>query len=206
MASSQPAVDGPASAPDPTLLDPENKLLWRANIQRLEAEEIRDALLAVSGSLITQVGGKTIPLRNREFVFNHTSTDHTTYETPRRALYLPIIRNHLYDMLEQFDYPDPTMPTGSRNATVVAPQALILLNSPVAMDAAKQLAAKLCAVSSLSDEARLQKAYAALYSRPANRVEVQRFQRFIHSQPQPLAAWELLCHTLMAANEFIYLR
>ena len=107
--------------------DPQNKLLAVYPRKRLEAEEIRDALLHVAGSLDNTLGGKTIPRRNREFVFNHTSRDHTTYETPRRALYLPIIRNHLYDMLEQFDYPDPTMPTGSRNATVVAPQALIML-------------------------------------------------------------------------------
>ncbi len=87
-------------------------------------------MLAVSDSLCVELGGKTIPRRDREFVFNHTSRDHTTYDSPRRALYQPIIRNHLYDVLEQFDYPDPTMPTGSRNSTVVAPQALILLNSP----------------------------------------------------------------------------
>ena len=93
--------------PNPQLIDPENRLLWRCNIQRLEAEEIRDSLFAVSGWLDPKIGGKTIPLRNKEFVFNHTSKDHTTYESPRRALYLPIIRNHLYDMLEQFDYPDP---------------------------------------------------------------------------------------------------
>ena len=103
---------------DPRLIDPENRLLWRANVQRLEAEEIRDAMLMVSGWLDLQIGGKTIPLKNKEFVFNHTSKDATTYESPRRALYLPIIRNHLYDMLEQFDYPDPTMPTGGRNSTV----------------------------------------------------------------------------------------
>ncbi len=85
---------------DPKLVDPENRLLWRANIQRLEAEQIRDAMLSTSGWLDLTIGGKTIPLRNREYVFNHTSKDATTYETPRRALYLPIIRNHLYDMLE----------------------------------------------------------------------------------------------------------
>jgi hypothetical protein len=190
---------------DPHLIDPENKLLWHANIQRLEAEEIRDAMLEACGSLSKEVGGKTIPLRNREFVFNHTSKDHTTYESPRRALYLPIIRNHLYDMLEQFDYPDPTMPTGSRNSTVVAPQALIMLNSPVAMDSADKLAAKICGAST-SDAARVQLAYTTLYARPPAAHERERAVAFVHKHPDTRAAWALLCHTLMAANEFMYLR
>jgi hypothetical protein len=205
MASTHPSAGQPSSGPDPAMLDPENKLLWRANIQRLEAEEIRDAMLAASGSLSKEVGGKTVPLRNREFVFNHTSRDHTTYESPRRGLYLPIIRNHLYDMLEQFDYPDPTMPTGSRNSTVVAPQALIMLNSPVAIDAGDKLAAKLCSTDS-SDEARVQQAYDTLYARPAAAQEVSRALAFVQKHSDRRAAWSLLCHTLMAANEFMYLR
>ncbi len=205
MASAHPSAGQPSSAPDPAMVDPENKLLWRANIQRLEAEEIRDALLAVSGSLSKEVGGKTIPLHNREFVFNHTSKDHTTYETPRRALYLPIIRNHLYDMLEQFDYPDPTMPTGSRNATVVAPQALIMLNAPIAMQAAELLAAKVCG-SGGDDAARVQQAYAALYARPASSQEAERVLAFVRRHADQKEAWKLLCQTLMASNEFMYLR
>lgn len=205
MASTHPSAGQPSSGLDPAMVDPENKLLWRANIQRLEAEQIRDAMLAASGSLSREIGGKTIPLRNREFVFNHTSRDHTTYETPRRALYLPIIRNHLYDMLEQFDYPDPTMPTGSRNSTVVAPQALIMLNAPIAFEAADKLSTKLCSVN-VPDEARVQQAYALLYARPASEQETKRALAFLTRQPDRKQAWPLLCHTLIAANEFMYLR
>lgn len=191
---------------DPRVVDPENRLLWRANIQRLEAEEIRDAMLLVSGWLDSKLGGKTIPLKNKEFVFNHTSKDATTYESPRRALYLPIIRNHLYDMLEQFDYPDPTMPTGSRNSTVIAPQALIMMNAPVVMECSQRLAAKLCA---LPDENRLSQAYALLYGRaPAEREEADALAllRDFTRTEKPERAWALLCQTLLAANEFIYLR
>ena len=203
---------------DPKLLDPENRLLWRANISRLEAEEVRDALLAVSGWLDPQIGGKTIPLRDKEFVFNHTSKDHTTYETPRRALYLPIIRNHLYDMLEQFDYPDPTMPTGSRNSTVVSPQALLMMNAPVVMDAADKLAAKLLADGKLNDAQRIEHAYALAYSRPAQPQEIQRALSYLETLRKDFAAkssnaatwrrqaWSLFCQTLLAGNEFIYLR
>jgi hypothetical protein len=204
MASRNPSALS-SSTSGPATVDPENTLLWRANIQRLEAEEIRDAMLAVSGSLDTRIGGKTIPLHDREYVFNHTSKDATTYEMTRRTLYIPIIRNHLYDVLEQFDFPDPTMPTGSRNSTVVAPQALIMLNSPLVMDSAARLAAKLLD-SSENDESRLMHAYATLYSRPATGPEIRRAIAFLDSQPDRREAWSLLCHTLIAANEFIYLR
>jgi hypothetical protein len=118
---------------------------------------------------------------------------------------LPIIRNHLYDMLEQFDYPDPTMPTGSRNSTVVAPQALIMLNSPVAMDSADRLAAKVCRAET-NDEARVQRAYELLYARPPNAHETARAVALINKHADHHEAWSLLCHTLMAANEFMYLR
>lgn len=205
MASSHPNAGNPSSSPDPALVDPENKLLWRANIQRLEAEQIRDAMLASSGSLDLTVGGKTVPLRNREFVFNHTSKDATTYGSPRRALYLPIIRNNLYDLLEQFDFPDPTMPTGSRNSTVVAPQALIMLNSPLSTQASDKLAGKLLAEEA-TDAARVQKAYTLLYARPATTHEEGRALAFLKKIPDPNKGWALLSQTLMASNEFMYLR
>lgn len=196
-----------ADKADPRLVDPENRLLWRANIQRLEAEQVRDAMLSVSGWLSPQIGGKTVPQRNREFVFNHTSKDHTTYETPRRALYLPIIRNHLYDMLEQFDFPDPTMPTGSRNSTVIAPQALIMMNSPVAMEAGSRLAKRLSSVKDSGE--RVRAAYGLLYGREPEAKEADRALHLIQDlslSESPERAWTLLCHTLMAANEFSYLR
>lgn len=189
------------------MVDPENQFLWRFNIQRLEAEEIRDAMLSASGWLNMQIGGKTVPLRDREFVFNHTSKDHTTYETPRRALYLPIIRNNIYNMLEQFDYPDPTMPTGSRNSTVIAPQALIMMNAPVVMQCGTRLAAKL---ASIPDEAeRVNQACLLLYGRPAGEKEkvhiLALVNDFAHAE-KPERAWALACQTLIAANEFMYLR
>lgn len=187
--------------------DLENRLLSHFPIRRLTAEEIRDSILAASGSLSLQVGGKTIPQRNREFVFNHTSKDHTTYESPRRALYLPIIRNHLYDILEQFDYPDPTMPTGSRNTTTVAPQALILLNAPVVMQSAGSFAKTLA--NMLGNDHRITRMYERLYHRSPTAVEVERALAFVRQQSEAghaEQAWAVLAQTLMAANEFVFLR
>jgi hypothetical protein len=196
-----------AGKKDPRSIDPENRLLWRANIRRLEAEEIRDGMLAVSGWLNLEIGGKTIPLKDKEYVFDHTSKDSTTYESPRRALYLPIIRNHLYDMLEQFDYPDPTMPTGSRNSTVIAPQALIMMNAPIVVESSKRLAARLELLP--DDDRRIKEAYELLYARPPLGREKSDALALIHdlrSAGKPEQTWSLLCQALLAANEFIYLR
>jgi cytochrome c553 len=187
-------------------IDPENRLLWRFPVRRLEAEEIRDALLATTDRLERGLGGKTVPLRNRQFVFDHTSIDHTRYDSLRRAIYLPVIRNNLYTLFEQFDFPDPTMPTGSRAATVVAPQALFMLNAPLVMDSAAAWARALAARTD-GDADRLRSAYEAAYSRPPTDAETQRALAFLAAAPgDSERAWALLCQGILAANEFIYLR
>jgi hypothetical protein len=110
-------------------------------------------------------------------------------------------------MLEQFDYPDPTMPTGSRNNTVIAPQALIMMNAPVVLESSRRLAAKLASVS--GDEERVQQAYITLFSRPPRPPEIvtalAMVREFSTTEP-PERAWALFCQALYAANEFIYLR
>ena len=80
-----------------------------------------------------------------------------------------------------------------------------MLNAPIAMEAADKLAVKLCSAN-VSDEARVQQAYAALYGRPASEQETQRVLGFVKTRPDRKEAWTLLCHTMMAANEFMYLR
>lgn len=193
--------------------DPENRLLARFPIRRLEAEEIRDSLLTMAGTLDLSLGGKTIPLKNREFVFNHTSKDTTTYDSQRRAVYLPIVRNHLYDLFEQFDYPDPAVPSGDRNATVVAPQALIMLNSELVSQVAERFAARLLRDGKVSDEQRVLTAYQLAYGRPPTAAEQQRAGRFLRefaataregAGMDRIGCWAALCQSLLAANEFIY--
>jgi hypothetical protein len=187
-------------------VDPDNRLLWKARLTRLEAEQWRDALLAVSGRLDDSVGGKTVPLRNRQFVFDHTSIDHTRYHSLRRAIYLPIIRNNLYPFFEQFDFPDPTMPTGSRHSTTVAPQALLLLNSDLVLDAAEDLGHQV--VERTTDErARVTHLYETVLGRLPNPEEIERAQAFVHaSEVGPAAGWALLSQSLLLSNEFMYVR
>lgn len=215
--SSRTYQQSSTAPPQAALADPENHLLHHFPVRRLEAEEVRDALLHTAGSLDTSIGGKTIPRRNREFVFNHTSKDFTTYGSTRRALYLPVIRNNLYDLFQQFDYPDPSTSTGLRDSTVVSPQALLLMNSPLAGDAAENFARRLL---SRADGAgpRLRAAYRLAYSREATAVDLERAKNFLTATDaalnssrqdagkRELRTWALLCQALMMSNEFIYLR
>ena len=191
-----------------SVVDSENRLLSHFPLRRLEAEEIRDAVLFVAGSLDRTMGGKTIPVKNREFFFNHTSKDATTYDSPRRALYLPVVRNNVYDLFEQFDFPDPAVPNGNRNATVVAPQALLMLNSDLVGKAAEKFAASLLASAS-DDTRRIELAYQKAYARPPTAKELARAKKFLADfKPDSAAspnAWTVLCQSLLAANEFIYL-
>lgn len=205
-------------------IDPENRLLWRFRTRRLEAEPIRDAILAISGRLDRTMGGKSIPLRNRQYVFDHTSIDHTKYGSLRRAIYLPVVRNNLYTFFEQFDFPDPSVPTGSRNSTVVAPQALLMLNSDLVMDSAQVWARQLLE-HDRDDVLRVRRAYQAAFAREPSSAETNRSLDFIarimgttkaaphgpatdnHAEATRLQekAWALWCHSLLASNEFIYL-
>ena len=195
-------------------IDPQNRFHWRADLRRLEAEQIRDSILAVSGRLDPTLGGKTLPLRNRQFVFNHTSEDHTKYDSLRRAIYLPVIRNNLYPFFQQFDYPDPTMPSGSRASTVIAPQNLLLMNDQLVMDSADALAEQISEHS--MDELRcLSEAYQRVLGRQPTSFETDRAFRFLteitsigrsDERPNRQRAWSLLCQSLFASNEFMYLR
>ncbi|MCC6508470.1 MAG: DUF1553 domain-containing protein [Pirellulaceae bacterium] len=211
MASSH--GDNAAAGEAAERIDPENKWLSKYRMQRLDAEQIRDSILAVSGRLDETIGGKSVPLRNRQFVFDHTSIDHTKYDSLKRSLYLPVIRNNLYTMFEQFDFPDPTMPTGSRHSTTVAPQALLLLNSELVMDSADALASQL-----LEQHAevgpRVQALIKQLFAREASDAEVQQIDQFVtklcsathETSVPPERAWSLVCQSLMISNEFFMVR
>lgn len=121
-------------------LDPDNRWWSRAPLRRLEAESIRDALLASGQLLDDQQHGSLLNIKNREWVFDHTSRDRTKYDSTRRSIYLPVIRNNLYDVFQLFDYADASVINGHRESTTVAPQALFAMNSRLMQDAARGLA------------------------------------------------------------------
>lgn len=190
--------------------DPENQFLSRFPMQRLEAEQIHDSILAVCGELDLRLGGKTVPLRNRQFVFNHTSVDHTKYDSPRRAIFLPVIRNNLFTTFEQFDFPDPTMPTGNRSSTIVAPQVLLMMNSEQVINASTALGHRLLDLSA-SNDSRVAIAFQEILGRQPTSEETRRSRQLINnlsvtSGLDSLSAWSMLCQSLIASNEFMYLR
>jgi mono/diheme cytochrome c family protein len=193
--------------------DPENRLYWRMPIRRLEAEEIRDSLLATSGLLDRSQGGSMLHVGNRQFLFDHTSKDGTKYDSKRRSLYLPIIRNNLYDVFQLFDASDATVIEGNRASTVVAPQALFVLNSDLVISASEALAKDALALRDLSADERVNQLYLRTLARPATAKEKERAVAYVDrlkaGNTEPAAdhkAWSSLCHVLLATNEFIYLR
>jgi hypothetical protein len=208
-------------------VDPENRLHWRMNLQRLEAEEIRDAMLAVAGTLDRTVGGDSCKLTNRKWIFDHTSKDETGYDSRRRSIYLPVIRNHVYDFFQQFDFPEPSVINGNRPTTTVAPQALLLLNSPLVMQSAEQFAERLLQEPNRDDGERVDWAYRLAYGRPATPAEIDRALAFVRQfadravGPEAPAAtstektstggairlaWSALAQVILCGNEFVYLR
>jgi hypothetical protein len=208
---SQKALSAPSASlrfKSPSETDHGNTLYWRFEPRRLEAEEIRDSLLAVSGRLDRTMGGTIITLKNREYFFDHTSKDGQSYDSTRRSLYLPIVRNHLYEVFQLFDYGDAQIPEGNRPTTTVAPQALFALNSDLIMDSAKALAAHLNG----TPKERIQALYQRACGRPPSTPEVSQMESLLAKitaaapKSSDLDRWTWMTHTVLASNEFVYLR
>jgi hypothetical protein len=192
------------------VIDPENRLLWRANLRRLEAEAIRDSLLFVSGTLDRKMGGSLLNTENRKHVFDHTSKDNTSYDSACRSVYLPIVRNHLYDLFQLFDYTDASMVNGNRATSTVAPQALFLMNADLVGDSAAALAARVLDRSQ-SEPERIQRMYQLALGRLPVSEELERSQKFLAEFRQAMPdeeqqAWAMLCQVLLVSNEFITVR
>jgi hypothetical protein len=173
----------------------------------------------VSGLLDRIPGGPVLHVPNRAFLFDHTSKDLTRYDSVRRSIYLPVIRNNVYDVFQLFDFVDPAVPTGDRTATTVAPQALFLMNSELVERAADALAARLLADQQGEEVAlRVPRLYVIAYGRLPLSEEVYRIRELIRRAEETLRerepdrakrfrqAWALACQAVLAASEFIYIQ
>ena len=204
--------------------DPTNRLFWRQNRRRLEAEEIRDTLLAISGQLNSAMGGSlfaTLGLGNSaelkkngrlQQVVNHYQN------ILQRSIYRPVVRTemHMAELLDLFDFPGRDQMTGQRQTSTNAPQALLLMNSPFVLKQAHHAAASSLVDQGVDDSVRLQRLYLRTLGRTADTAEVTTALRFITSWETSLLAetdpavrrvqaWESLCQALFMLNEFIYL-
>jgi Protein of unknown function (DUF1553)/Protein of unknown function (DUF1549) len=181
--------------------DPENRLLGRANRERLDAECIRDAMLAVAGNLRQEMGGATFPATLKSDYGFH-ATDR------RRSVYLPVFRNALPEIFEVFDFADPSMVVGRRNVSTVAPQALFLMNHPFVIEQSQATARHVLAESHPSDGARLTRLYRLALGRPPTERERSLALAFLASgmkrSENPQEIWAMLAQALLGSIEFRY--
>jgi len=176
--------------------DPGNQLWWRRGATRLEAEVIRDALMAVSGSLDKQM-------------FGAGSLDQTN---PRRSIYLTVKRSNLIPMLQLFDAPDSIQGIGNRDVTTVPPQALSMMNSPLIRQLAEKLSNRVQTAANTTLQERVRTAYELTLSRPPSDAELGKMTDFIEDQTASYGdnkkAIELamvdFCQLMFCLNEFIF--
>ena len=179
-------------------VDPANRLVWRHAPRRLDAEEIRDAILAAAGTLDPRRprGSPAQELKVIELPNNgphaRTLADQARF-SKHRSVYLPLLRTLVPTSLEVFDFAEQGMVTGRRDTTTVATQALYLLNDPFVRRSALDLAERLLDDNGLNDEARVQWAYRWTTGRAASASEIARVQQFV-ADFEPLAR-ELLAQT-----------
>ncbi|MBB6048710.1 PSD1 and planctomycete cytochrome C domain-containing protein [Armatimonas rosea] len=140
--------------------DPANRLLWRANLRRLDFESIRDTMVALTGKLDPTLGGKPVNITDEPYIY-------------RRSVYGYIDRLFLSDLLTQFDVSDPTMANTGRISTIVPQQALFFMNSAMAVDVARQVVAREEVGKAQSDEEKIRSIYLILYQRSPKPEEIQ---------------------------------
>jgi hypothetical protein len=178
--------------PDAATTDPDNRLLWRMNRRRLEAETIRDAVLTVAGTLTREVGGPSVkvPLEPEvyDLIFTEDEPAGLWRVTPdpkqhtRRSVYLFVKRNVRLPMLEAFDQPDTLNSCAARSVSTFAPQALILMNGPFAREQSKAMAADLIRTVGADPAAQVKALYRRAVGRPPREAELRASLAFLGEQ------------------------
>ncbi len=207
--------------------DPHNKTLWRANIRRLDFEAVRDTLLAFSGNLDRQLGGKPINLTQEPYSF-------------RRSVYGYVDRGNLPELMAHFDFAKPEMSNSKRTNTLVPQQALFLMNSPMAVDIVRRMLARPEFERSRTDLERIRLLYEIIFQRYPTKQEFALALEFVKSEAadveantfsydrkvreggdrnngraaikndglrvarRPLNAWETFAQVLLFSNESAY--
>jgi uncharacterized protein DUF1553/uncharacterized protein DUF1549 len=185
--------------------DPENRLLWRFNRQRLEAEQIRDAILAVSGTLNPKQGGPSVmvPIEQELVKLLYKPSQWRPAKDPaeytRRSVYLIAKRNLRLPFMEVFDAPDLQVSCPRRESSTHAPQALELLNGVFTNEQAEALARRLEAEAGPNLRKQIDLGYRLVAGRPARPKEIQMALEFLRTQPKREFALALL-----NLNSFLY--
>ena len=196
----------------PAEIDSENVLLWRQNLRRLTAEQLRDSLLAVSGLLQERSGGppvwpelpSDILQANPAFLDDNAEKTKGWYPSPRaerncRSVYLIQKKTVRVPFMETFDLPENSISCPRRNESIVPPQALSLLNGTLAADAAHALAQRVAREAGTKPKAQITEAFKLAFQRAPDANELAECVTFLESRTLPE-----LCRALLNANEFIY--
>jgi len=198
-------------------LDPDNFFLWRHSIRRADAESLRDAILFASGKLnLTPPQGSPVSRLGGGEYGRSVSTQDLAAGNMRRSVYLPILRNAVPEVLQIFDFAEPSMLVGHRQITNVPTQALYLMNSKFVTQQADALAERLLGDASLDNRARVSQAFESVLSRPATGGEIERALAFVQHASDQLAVagadadqislqvWSGFCQALFGSAEFRY--
>lgn len=193
-------------------LDPGNRLLHHYPTRRLEAEAIRDSVLAVSGRLDAQLFGRPINPRRHVEDAKKRLFSGPLDGNGRRSIYLEVSIMDRSKFLQSFNAPDPKLPTGRRDVTSVPAQALVMLNDPFVIAMADHWAGTLVEDDSPSVEARIEVMFIKALGRSPSETEVKRWSTL----PRGLAksgdvlkdreAWQHTAHTLFNLQEFLHYR
>jgi hypothetical protein len=150
-------------------IDSRNRLLWRANIRRLDFEAVRDSLLVFSGKLDRTVGGQPVNLTEEPYSY-------------RRSVYGYIDRGNLPELMQTFDFSDPDMPNSRRATTIVPQQALFLMNSPMSVDVARRIVARPEVERGAGRSGKVFALYHVIFQRNPKPMEIQLALQFVGTE------------------------
>ncbi len=151
-------------------IDPDNKMQWRYSLHQLDFEEMHDSILAIAGTIDLRMGGRPVPIGSEGFA-------------TRRAVYAFIDRRNPAEILTQFNFPNPSVPTGKRFLTQVPQQQLFLMNSPLVIETARKLVHSPDFMSMNTDELRVASLYISLFQRPPTAQETALCLKYVESNP-----------------------
>ena len=198
--------------------DPDNRLLWKRNIRRMDAEVLRDSLLQVSGDLNLKMGGESFyPSLAPEVLEGFSRKSSAWTPSPdkdqlRRSVYMISKRHLLIPFMKAFDFPSSEKPCGNRNRTTVVSQSLAMLNNQFIHSRSSNLARVLIQEHG-EDEDAIFNAWKQIFSREPKPHELKASLKHYHKQQSyfsekdnsRLLALSSVCHVLINSNEFLYI-
>lgn len=191
--------------------DPSNRLLNRFPKRRLEAEPIRDAMLAVSGQLDLRMYGESVPTERLEDGRVIVPTDHP--DRARRSVYISTQRTGIPGILTNFDAPVMDTNAPKRTTAAISQQALVAMNNPFMHESAEALRDRIESEGHEKFEDKLNRIWMLAYARYPTEEETSSMQAWVQSAMdanspsigQRQDAWKTICHAVMSSNEFLYI-